>query len=121
MRLFIYGILASLGVLGLTAGLYPVYGLELFLGWILPVLAGTVTLYFIGSAAQKDPFLVTKTLAKGFTLKMVYYGAAILTLFKLYSFEPIPFICSFSGFFLGLHVLEAVIIKRISQSYKTNA
>ena len=121
LRLFIYGILASLGVLGLTAGLYPAYGLELFLGWILPVLAGTVTLYFIGSAAQKDPFLVTKTIAKGFALKMVYYGAAILTLFKLYSFEPIPFICSFSGFFLGLHVLEAVIIKRISQSYKTNA
>ena len=121
MRLFIYGILASLGVLGLTAGLYPVYGLELFLGWILPVLAGTVTLYFIGSAAQKDPFLVTKTIAKGFALKMVYYGATILTLFKLYAFEPIPFICRFSGFFLGLHVLEAVIIKRISQSYKTNA
>ena len=121
MKLFIYGILTSLGVLGLTTGLYPVYGLELFLGWILPVLAGTVTLYFIGSAAQKDPFLVTKTLAKGFALKMVYYGATILTLFKLYSFEPIPFICSFSGFFLGLHVLEAVIIKRISQSYKTNA
>ena len=39
----------------------------------------------------------------------------------LYSFEPIPFICSFSGFFLGLHALESVIIKRISQSYKTKA
>ena len=121
MRLFIYGILASLGILGLIAGIYPVYGLELLLGWILPVLAGTVTLYFIDSAAQKDPFLVTKILIKGFALKMVYYGATILILFKLYSFEPIPFICSFSGFFLGLHVLEAVIIKRISQSYKTNA
>ena len=116
-----YEILTSLGILGLIAGLYPVYGLELFLGWILPVLAGTVTMYFIGSAVQKDSFLVTKTLAKGFVLKMVYYGATILTIFKLYSFEPIPFICSFSGFFLGLHVLEAVIIKRISQSYKTNA
>ena len=116
-----YGILASLGILGLIAGIYPVYGLELLLGWILPVLAGTVTLYFIDSAAQKDPFLVTKTLVKGFILKMIYYGATILTLFKLYSFEPIPFVCSFSSFFLGLHVLEAVIIKRISQSYKTNA
>ena len=42
-----YGILASLGILGLIAGLYPVYGLELFLGWILPVLAGIVTLHFI--------------------------------------------------------------------------
>ena len=67
-----YGILASLGILGLIAGLYPVYGLELFLGWILPVLAGIVTLHFIGSAAQKDPFLVTKILVKGFALKMVY-------------------------------------------------
>ena len=110
-----------MGILGLIAGLYPVYGLALFLGWILPVLAGIVTLHFIGSAAKKDPFLVTKILVKGLAIKMVYYGATILILFKLYSFEPIPFICSFSGFFLGLHVLEAVIIKRISQSYKTNA
>ena len=115
MKLFLYGLAASAGILGLAAGFYPEYQFELFLGWIIPVLAGVATIYFVLDAAKKDAQLVTKTIAKGFVIKMVYYGATILILFKLYSFEPVPFICTFAGFFLGLHALEAVIIKDISK------
>jgi hypothetical protein len=49
-----------------------------------------------------------------FLFKMIYYGATILLIIRIYSFEPIPFIISFAGFFLGLHALEAIIIKDIS-------
>ena len=56
-----------------------------------------------------------ETIAMGFVIKMVYYGATILIIFKLYSFEPVSFMCSFAGFFLGLHALEAVIVKDISK------
>ena len=115
MKLFLYGLVASAGILGLAAGFYPEYQIELFSGWILPVFAGVVTVYFVLDAAKKDAQLVTKTIAKGFVIKMIYYGATMLILFKLYSFEPVPFICSFSGFFLGLHALEAVIIEDISK------
>ena len=115
MKLFLYGLAASAGILGLASGFYPEYQIELFLGWILPVLAGAATIYFVLDAAKKDAQLVTKTIAKGFVIKMVYYGATILILFKLYSFEPVPFICTFAGFFLGLHALEAGIIKDISK------
>ena len=87
----------------------------LFLGWILPVLAGVATMYFVLSASKKDAQLVTKTIAMGFVIKMVYYGVAIFFIFKLYSFEPDSFMCSFAGFFLGLHALEAVIVKDISK------
>ena len=115
MKLFLYGLVASAGILGLAAGFYPEYQIELFLGWILPVLAGAATIYFVLDAAKKNAQLVTKTIATGFVIKMIYYGATILIVFKLYSFEPVPFICSFAGFFLGLHALEAVIIKDISK------
>ena len=115
MKLFLYGLAASAGILGLAAGFYPEYQIELFLGWILPVLAGAATIYFVLDSAKKNAQLVTKTIATGFVIKMIYYGATILIVFKLYSFEPVPFICSFAGFFLGLHALEAVIIKDISK------
>jgi F0F1-type ATP synthase assembly protein I len=115
LKLFLYGLAASAGILGLAAGFYPEYQIELFLGWILPVLAGAATIYFVLDAAKNNAQLVTKTIATGFVIKMIYYGATILIVFKLYSFEPVPFICSFAGFFLGLHALEAVIIKDISK------
>ena len=115
MKLFLYGLIVSVGILGLAAGLYPEYQIELFLGWILPTLAGVTTMYFLLGASKKDAQLVTKTIATGFVIKMVYYGVTMLIIFKLYSFEPVSFMCSFTGFFLGLHALEAVIVKDISK------
>lgn len=115
MKLFLYGLMVSVGILGLVAGFYPEYQIELFLGWILPTLAGVTTMYFVLGASKKDAQLVTKTIATGFVIKMVYYGVTILIIFKLYSFEPVSFMCSFAGFFLGLHALEAVIVKDISK------
>tara|TARA_B110000014_G_C20119610_1_gene592726 strand:+ start:951 stop:1298 length:348 start_codon:yes stop_codon:yes gene_type:complete len=114
LRLFIYAIVASLGIIGLAIGLYPMFLFEIFFGWLLPAFAGTVTMYFVLSSSNKEPTALTKILAIGFAIKMLYYGIVILLLIKLYAFEPIPFICSFSGFFMGLHAIEAVIIKRIS-------
>ena len=117
MKDFIYGLAVSLFILGITIFFFQQYRIELFLGWFLPALAGILTSYFVFSAQKTNAIAVTKTIAKGFALKMVYYGVSILILFKHYSFQPIPFVCSFSGFFMGLHVLEAIIIKRISDKY----
>jgi len=114
LKLFLYGTAASAGILGLLAGIFPEIRSELFMGWLIPTFAGFITIYFVTKAEKKDVKSVTKVIATGFALKMFYYGAIILILFKLYAFEPIPFICSFAGFFLGLHALEAVIIKDIS-------
>ena len=119
MKEFIHGLVVSLFILGVAMFLFQTYVIELFFGWLLPALAGILTMYFIFSAYQKDSITLTKTLAKGFAIKMIYYGVSILILFKHYSFQPIPFICSFSSFFIGLHVFEAVIIKRISETYIT--
>ncbi len=117
MKDFIYGLAVSFLILGITLFFFQQYRIELFLGWFLPSFAGVVTSYFVFSAQKKDAITVTKTIAKGFALKMIYYGVSILILFKQYTFQPIPFVCSFSGFFIGLHALEAIIIKRISEKY----
>jgi hypothetical protein len=114
LKLLLYGLIASAGILGLAAGIYPDYHFELFLGWILPSLAGFITIYLVLDASKKDAQRVTKIIAIGFVVKMIYYGSIILIIFKLYPFKPIPFIFSFAGFFIVLHALEAVIIKDIS-------
>ncbi|MEE2765210.1 MAG: hypothetical protein VX600_01815 [Candidatus Neomarinimicrobiota bacterium] len=120
MKLFIYGVFTSLGILGLSGHFLAQYQYELFFGWLGPVVAGTTTIIFIKRASRKEIRLITKTLTIGFAIKMIFYGAYILILFKIYPFNPIPLMCSFAGFFLGLHALEAVIINNLSKSEKLN-
>ena len=108
-----------MAILVISLILFRDYAVGIFIGWLLPILAGTVTMFFIAEKQKKGSIALTKAIAKGFVLKMIYYGISILFLFKYSSFQPIPFVCSFSGFFIGLHILEAVIIKRISESYNT--
>ena len=117
MKLFYYGLVMSLGVLGMLLNNFSNYRTELIIGWLLPALSGIITMYFINMAFKISSIELTKTLMKGFLLKMIYYIFAIFLLHKIYSFKPIPFICSFSGFFIGLHILEAIIIKRFSEKF----
>ena len=125
MKLFLFGALFSGCILGIAVYTFPLYSLEIILGFIGPLLAGFFTIYFVILATKQNSISVTKMLIKGFFLKMIYYGLYIIIFFKLYSFKPIPFLCSFAGFFLGLHALEAVIINDLSKTggypkYKNN-
>ena len=99
MTLFIYGIVTSVGILGLSSYFLPQFRNELFLGWLGPFLAGVVTIYFVLRAAKTNIKTTTKVLIVGFIAKLIFYGAYVMLLGKLYSFEPLPLICSFLAFF----------------------
>ena len=116
MRLFLYGLIFSIGILCLSISSLFIYKEELFVGWVLPVFAGCITMYSVNRVSKKKPAELTLVLMKGFVLKFIYYGVAIFLMYKYYSFEPLPFICSFVSFFIVFHVLEAIVIKRVSNN-----
>ena len=97
--------------------LIPLYQIEIFFGWLLPTVASVISTCAIFYAQKKGPIVLTKMIAKGFIVKMVYYGIIILLVIKHYAFQPIPFVCSLTGFFMVLHVMEAIVIKHISELY----
>ncbi|MDP6533249.1 MAG: hypothetical protein QF845_03350 [Candidatus Marinimicrobia bacterium] len=111
MRLFGFGFIASMGAAGLAGFMFSEFRTDIFFGWLGPAAAGTGSTLFLLQAAKKGQRAVTKSIQNGFIIKMVYYGVYITAVFKLYGFEPVPFMCSFLGFFLVLHTLEAIIIK----------
>ena len=81
----------------------------------IDLILSSETIIFVERASKKDLWSVTKTLTIGFAIKMIFYGVYILVLFEFYSFYPIPLICSLAGFFVGHHVLEAVIVNNLSK------
>ena len=54
-----------------------------------------------------------KMLVRGFAIKFIFYGVLIITIFTVYPFKPIPFMCSFTSSFIGLHLMEAIVLKKI--------
>lgn len=115
MKLFGFGLMASMGVAGLAGFMFPDFRSDIFFGWLGPAAAGFFSTLMLTHAAKKDKRSVTKSIQKGFVIKMAYYGIYIIAVYKLNGFEPVPFMCSFSGFFLGLHALEAIIIKDLTK------
>ena len=116
MRPIIYLTAIALGFFGLGAGIRPEYSVEIFCGIFLPYIVAAIELFLVLQYKSNDPQSTTKVLIKGFVGKMVLFGVYITTLIYFYSFEPYPFVFSFSGSFLAFHTLEALILKSLFQS-----
>ena len=86
---------------------------ELFLGMIVPLVIGLITVTKIQSIFTSDPGKLTSFMMKSFIGKLVIYGVYMIGIVSFSSFNERPFFISFIGYFITLHVLEAFFIKSI--------
>ena len=96
-----------LGLWGILTWIDKQYMVEYFLGIITPLAVGVVTVLGAKAVQEKASETLTSFFVKSFFVKMVFYGAYIIILFNFYTFSHVPFILSFSGCFITLHVGEA--------------
>lgn len=114
MKFIISISLLCLGSWGLLSGLFfPDYSTEIFLGMIAPLLVGTITVPIMKKTHITDPNNLTRFMMKGFLAKMILYGAYVSVIIGFYTFNAIPFVLSFVGYFVMLHVLEALFLRSI--------
>ena len=86
---------------------------ELFLGMIVPLVIGLLTVKKIQSIFTSDPGKLTSFMMKSFIGKLVIYGVYMMGIVAFSSFSERPFFISFMGYFITLHVLEAFFIKSV--------
>ena len=113
MTLYTFTVILFIGIAGIFSNYYSKFTSEIFLGLLAPILVGYVTVFFMEKYSNMGMIYFNKMLIKGFALKFIFYGAFILIIFTVYSFNPIPFMCSFTASFVGLHIMEALILKKI--------
>ena len=68
---------------------------------------GCSTVLRAKAVQEKASETLTSFFIKSFFIKMVFYGAYIIILFNFYTFSHVPFILSFVGSFITLHIGEA--------------
>ena len=86
---------------------------ELFLGMIVPLVIGLLTVTKIQSIFTSDPGKLTSFMIKSFIGKLVIYGVYMIGIVAFSSFNERPCFISFIGYFITLHVLEAFFIRSV--------
>ena len=89
-------------------------GLAVLLGAAAPLAAAAGTRLAVDSASRKNPAVMTQVLIVGFAGKMVFFGAYVAVVLEVVSVRPLPFVVSFTAFFLVCHVVEALHLRRLS-------
>ena len=110
VRLMVAGSLGS--SLLATALLGDAAGPEVVLGMLGPLVAVTVSWVLIERACQRNPAGVTPLMIKAFAVKMVFFGAYVVVVVGVLDIRPVVFVTSFTGYFLALYFVEAVLLNR---------
>ena len=96
-----------------SAVLAPEAVVEIFLGMVAPLLFAIGTVVMVRRIYQKEPARLTAFMTKALVGKMVLYGMYVSLIVGWFSFEVIPFAISFTAYFIGLHLAEALHFRAI--------
>ncbi len=119
MKYIISIILLGLGMAGLISGMFfQSFTNEIFFGMAAPLIISVFSIYFVKRIYLKTPEKLTTTLTKSFLYKMVLYALYFTIILGFYTFKPIPFVVSFTGFFILFYIIEAVFLQKLIQSKK---
>ena len=113
LPLMIGGCLLSWGVFTLAGG--SEVNPEVAIGMAGPLVSACATWYFVERAHAASPQRVTSVLMAGFVAKMLFFGG-LVGLVAVLGLRPRPFVVSFAVYFIALHVLEAVCLRRLFAS-----
>lgn len=88
-------------------------GRDVALGMAAPLVAVVATWVFVVRTHRRNPADVTGVMVQGFVGKMIFFGAYVVVVWTQAVPDPVPFIVSFTGSFLTLYLVEAVLLGRL--------
>jgi hypothetical protein len=86
---------------------------EILFGMLGPLAAASGTWYLAAWVYRERPTELTGLMIGAFFLKMIFFGAYVAAMLRIMQFRPIPFVVSFTAYFIGLYLMEALYLKRL--------
>ena len=105
------GSLAAAGAAIAMAGQQS--GAAVLLGMLAPLAATGVSWLLTERTFRRDPQQLTPLMIGAFGAKMLFFGAYVVVMLKVVGVAAIPFIASFTGFFIALYLAEALLMRRL--------
>lgn len=86
---------------------------EILLGMAGPLLVASATWVMAERTYRRDPERLTALMFKAFAAKMAFFAAYVVIALKALTLRPVPFVASFTSYFIALHLVEAVCFRRL--------
>jgi hypothetical protein len=83
------------------------------LGMVAPLAAAGVSWVLIERTFKRDPQQLTALMIGAFVAKMLFFGAYVALMLALVGVRPVPFVVSFTGYFIALYLTEALLMRRL--------
>jgi F0F1-type ATP synthase assembly protein I len=96
-----------------TAVAGPRTGLDVLLGGLGPLVATVASWLVAERVWRQRPEALTGVMIAGFAAKLVFFGAYVAVMIGVLSRRPVPFMASFTGSFIVLHLVEALALRRL--------
>ena len=113
MKIHRYIIASCIGSWALISLMFPQVTVEILLGMLSPLLSALGTLILVDRTYRKAPQKLTSLMTQAFMGKMLFYGVYVSVIVGFYSFQAVPFAVSFTLYFIGLHLTEALYFQAL--------
>ena len=111
---------SALSAVGIVAFLgdeaTPDLRLAVWLGMLGPLVATLCAMVATNRVHRLNPAGLTGVMITAFVAKMVFFGGYVALVVKAGWVRPVPFAISFVCYFLVLHMIEAVRLRRLFSS-----
>ena len=88
-------------------------GADVLLGMLAPLGAAGVSWVLIERTYKRDPQRLTSLMIGAFGVKMLFFGAYVALMLQVVGVHLVPFIVSFTGYFVALYLTEALLMRRL--------
>ena len=86
---------------------------EALLGMIGALASESVTWVVIARTQAAAPERVMGVMVAALAAKMVSFLVYVLVMVRLFEMRPVPFVVSLAGCYIGLHMMEALFLRRL--------
>jgi Kef-type K+ transport system membrane component KefB len=86
---------------------------ELLLGMAGPLTSAVLTWQVLERTQSLAPERLTNVMMTAFGVKVLLFAVYVVVALLVLGIRPRPFILSFTGYYVGLHVVEAMFLRRL--------
>ena len=104
---------SALSWLGVTAATGGAAHPETLFGMLGPLASAAATWVAVARTCAVAPQRLTGVLMTGFALKALFFGVYVAVMLMMLGVRPVPFIASFTGYFIALYLIEALFLRRL--------
>jgi hypothetical protein len=89
------------------------FGREVWLGMFAPLIVVSVSWVLTERVYRAQPERLTSVMIGVFAGKLIFFGAYVGLAVGVLGVKPVPFALSLTGYFIVLHLIEALWLKRL--------